>query len=213
MRNSAVMDRAKVGPVLLVGPWHVLDHTNSSAPESPSIVRCSVEPRDVRTMLASHRPSWILVSDKADDVTIRQIAAAGGVVPKVMLAALGSEDDPRRCERWMRRGCAVYLSANSTVDRVLTTLNCALTMQVHIVDRVFYMESMHARHYSVVPVLTARETQVLRLVGAGLRNNDIAKELSITVHTVEFHLRHLLSKLTARNRTEAVERAIKLGLY
>jgi DNA-binding NarL/FixJ family response regulator len=213
MSYSSVMDRAKVGPVLLVGPWHVLDRAHFSAPDDPPIVRCSAEPRDVRITLAGHRPSWILVGDTADDVTITRVAAASGVVPNAMLAMLGSEEDPRRCERWMRRGCAVYLSSDSSVDRVLTTLNCALTMQVHIVDRVFYLESMHARHYSTVPVLTTRETQVLKLVGSGCRNNDIAAELSITVHTVEFHLRHILSKLTARNRTEALERAIKLGLY
>jgi DNA-binding NarL/FixJ family response regulator len=213
MNYFSVIDRTKVGPVLLVGPWHAIDHDYVPAPDDPPIVRCTAEPREVRTALASQRPSWILVSDTADDVTIRRIAAASGAVPNVMLALLGSEEDPRRCERWMRQGCAVYLSTNSPVDRVMTTLNCALTMQVHIVDRVFYMESMHARHYSAIPMLTARETQVLRLVGSGFRNNDIAKELSITVHTVEFHLRHILSKLTARNRTEAVERAIKLGLY
>ena len=60
--------------------------------------------------------------------------------------------------------------------------------------------------------LTAREAEVLRLVAAGRRNTDIATELSVSVNTVEFHVRHILAKLGARSRTEAAYRARELGL-
>ena len=60
--------------------------------------------------------------------------------------------------------------------------------------------------------LTAREAEVLRLLAAGRRNTDIAAELSVSVNTVEFHVRHILAKLGARSRTEAAFRALELGL-
>jgi LuxR family maltose regulon positive regulatory protein len=59
--------------------------------------------------------------------------------------------------------------------------------------------------------LTVREHEVLALVAAGLRNSEIATELHVSINTVEFHMRNLLSKLGARSRTEAIGRARTLG--
>ncbi len=60
--------------------------------------------------------------------------------------------------------------------------------------------------------LTSRERQVLRLLAEGQANRDIAAELVVTVDTVKRHVTHILAKLGAVNRTEAVARARKLKL-
>jgi LuxR family maltose regulon positive regulatory protein len=60
--------------------------------------------------------------------------------------------------------------------------------------------------------LTARETQVLHLLAAGAPNQRIADDLVITLDTVKKHVTHVLGKLGATNRTEAVTRARQLGL-
>ena len=60
--------------------------------------------------------------------------------------------------------------------------------------------------------LTVRETEVLRMVAAGLSNNELAARLFVTVPTVKFHLRNINTKLRAGNRTRAVARARELGL-
>ena len=60
--------------------------------------------------------------------------------------------------------------------------------------------------------LTARELEVLALLAAGMPNPRIAGELVVTVDTVKKHVSHLLGKLGAANRTEAVTRARQLGL-
>jgi two-component system nitrate/nitrite response regulator NarL len=60
--------------------------------------------------------------------------------------------------------------------------------------------------------LTPRERDVLRLLAEGLSNKGIAQRLSISDHTVKFHLNAILSKLNAQSRTEAVVTAIRLGL-
>ena len=60
--------------------------------------------------------------------------------------------------------------------------------------------------------LTARETQVLHLLAAGAPNQRIADDLVVTLDTVKKHITHVLGKLGAANRTEAVSRARQLGL-
>ena len=60
--------------------------------------------------------------------------------------------------------------------------------------------------------LTARELEILVLLAAGKPNPRIAAELVVTVDTVKKHVSHLLGKLGAANRTEAVTRARQLGL-
>ena len=57
-----------------------------------------------------------------------------------------------------------------------------------------------------------READVLRLIAAGKSNQRIAHELVINLDTVKKHVSHVLGKLGAANRTEAVTRARQLGL-
>jgi DNA-binding NarL/FixJ family response regulator len=70
------------------------------------------------------------------------------------------------------------------------------------------------RHPSLdeVEELTARESEILRLASMGLGNKDIASRLSISEHTVKFHISSILGKLNATSRTEAVSVGIRRGL-
>jgi len=65
---------------------------------------------------------------------------------------------------------------------------------------------------SLIEPLTAREKEVLQLMAQGLANKQIALSLSISEHTVKFHLSSLYAKLGISSRTEAVRRGIELGL-
>ncbi|HEY7014920.1 MAG TPA: LuxR C-terminal-related transcriptional regulator [Streptosporangiaceae bacterium] len=73
-----------------------------------------------------------------------------------------------------------------------------------------------APHAAAVPglidPLTSRELEVLQMLAAGKSNQAIAGELVVTLDTVKKHVSHLLGKLGAANRTEAVTRARELGL-
>ena len=59
---------------------------------------------------------------------------------------------------------------------------------------------------------TGRELEVLRLLAAGRSNQRIAHDLVVALDTVKKHVTHVLGKLGAANRTEAVARARDLGL-
>ena len=60
--------------------------------------------------------------------------------------------------------------------------------------------------------LTAREVQVLELLAEGLPNKAIAARLRISDQTVKFHVSSISGKLGAKNRTDAVRRAVRRGL-
>jgi len=60
--------------------------------------------------------------------------------------------------------------------------------------------------------LTRRESEVLRLVGAGYRNRQVSEMLFISEETVKIHMKHVLDKLGATHRTQAVAIAISRGI-
>ena len=64
----------------------------------------------------------------------------------------------------------------------------------------------------LVEQLTSREREVLEMLAAGRSNQAIASQLVVTLDTVKKHVSHVLGKLGAANRTEAVTRARELGL-
>ena len=61
-------------------------------------------------------------------------------------------------------------------------------------------------------MLTVREIDVLRHVAGGNRNRDIAKHLFISEETVKVHIRHIMEKLGASDRTEAITIAVRRGI-
>jgi DNA-binding NarL/FixJ family response regulator len=61
--------------------------------------------------------------------------------------------------------------------------------------------------------LTARELGVLRLIRDGYRNKQIADQLSISENTVNFHIKNLVDKLHANDRTHAVTIALRRGHF
>jgi len=69
-----------------------------------------------------------------------------------------------------------------------------------------------ASRYPGIADLTPRELEILRLVGGGLSNTEIARELVISLPTVKTHVRHVLQKLQLRDRVQAVVAAYRSGL-
>jgi DNA-binding NarL/FixJ family response regulator len=60
--------------------------------------------------------------------------------------------------------------------------------------------------------LTAREVEVLRKIAGGNRNKDIAEILFISEETVKVHIKHIMDKLGAKDRTQAIAIAVRRGI-
>jgi DNA-binding NarL/FixJ family response regulator len=90
-------------------------------------------------------------------------------------------------------------------------------MTVLTPDQVLRFMPRHARPFEAgtemeMEQLTVRELQVLRMIADGNGNRDIALALSISEHTVKFHVAQILAKTNATSRTEAVAVGIRRGL-
>ncbi|MEV8409483.1 helix-turn-helix transcriptional regulator [Streptomyces niveus] len=197
--------------VILVGTWPALRGEGTVPDGAAQITRCA-ERDELGSIVYATGAGWILAGQDLDDGDVqRTIAKARAVKEGIRLAILGQSRDWRRCERWMRRGCRVYLEDTINLRRGVAAIRASQTLEVNVMDRIFF-EVLRERATGPAPHLTRRERDVLELLRRGMRNREIAGALFVTENTVEYHMRHLLSKFSARNRLEVVERATALGL-
>ena len=70
----------------------------------------------------------------------------------------------------------------------------------------------HLAEHMSDEALTPREIEVLRHIAGGNRNRDIGDNLSISEETVKVHIKHIMDKLGARDRTQAVAIAVRRGI-
>lgn len=116
----------------------------------------------------------------------------------------------------LKAGAHGYLLKDTAEDRFvrqLQQLNQGLqALSPSIARRIM----QHFRETAVEPQtalsLTKRETEVLALIGRGLRNSDAAKALNLTEHTVASHIKSIYSKLNISSRAEAALQAERMGL-
>jgi len=196
---------------VVVGAWNALGRRQVVHCGNTVIHRC-LDPDDLSIAVHTIGASWIMVGYDHDDGDIqRVITSAKAIREDVGLALLGPRHDWRRCERWLRRGCRVYLENSIDPYRAMAAIQAAQLLQINVMDRVF-SQILGERAMGPSPHLTKREREVLELLRQGLRNKEIADVMHVSVNTVEYHMRHLLSKFSARSRLEVVERATALGL-
>ena len=76
----------------------------------------------------------------------------------------------------------------------------------------YQSEAPQPQASAVVEGLSARESNILKLIAQGLSNKEIARTLAITPETVKSHVKHIFTKLGVEKRAQAVSRAQSLGL-
>ena len=111
-------------------------------------------------------------------------------------------------QRSLDAGARSYLLKDMPRQKLLETIR-----QVHAGRKAIPPEiAAHlAEHYSN-DALTSREVEVLQQIATGSRNRDIATTLAITEETVKVHIRHILEKLDANDRTQAVTIGVRRGI-
>jgi DNA-binding NarL/FixJ family response regulator len=122
----------------------------------------------------------------------------------IMLTTSDSDGDIQRA---LRLGASAYILKSMPKDEILGVIRSVHIRGRHITPGVAARIAEHLGEES----LTARELQVLQLIRDGHRNKQIADELAIAETTVNFHIKNLVDKLQANDRTHAVTIAVRRG--
>jgi two-component system, NarL family, response regulator DegU len=131
-------------------------------------------------------------------------------VPVIILTMFADEDTVRAA---YAAGAAGYLVKDCSTAEMVSTVTSAVRGNGEIGGGLADMFlGGPSRRDGTSTVLTRREVEVLQMLANGASSNDVAKKLFISSKTVKNHLAHIYSKLGATSRTQAVAKAVRLGI-
>lgn len=150
------------------------------------------------------------VTQGIDLYDVRSVAAAHPAISLVALGLTEQRQDVIHCGRagfrgYVSREASVDELARSLLDVVQGRLECPAEISGGLLRALFRGDRDPAGTGPVEP-LTRREIDVLQLIGQGMSNKEIARELVLSVATVKHHVHHVLEKLRLPRRAEAMRR-------
>ena len=157
----------------------------------------------------SHHPDVTLMDLQMPEMGgIDAIIGIRSEFPEARIIVLTTYAGDELCRRALKAGAQAYLlKANARKD-LLDAIRAVLAGKKFIHAEVAAELAGHATD----DALTAREIEVLLLIAAGNSNKLIADQLSISEETVKGHVKSILSKLGANDRTHAVTLGLKRGI-
>jgi DNA-binding NarL/FixJ family response regulator len=141
-------------------------------------------------------------------------------LPGTRVIVLTTYDHDELVLRALQAGAAAYLLKDLPATELVHALRAVAggqtILQPAAAGRILTALTRQVSPREIAPEpaerLTERETDVLRLMAAGLRNRDIADRLVVSEATVKTHVNNIFAKLGCRDRTEAVLWAVRHGL-
>ena len=156
-----------------------------------------------------HNPDVTLMDLQMPEMSgIDAITAIRAEFPDARIVVLTTYAGDVQVLRALKAGARAYLLKSLLRKELLETIRVVHAGQKRLPPEVASEIAGHATD----DALTAREIDVLRLIASGNANKEVAALLSITEETVKGHVKNILAKLGANDRTHAVTIAIKRGI-
>jgi DNA-binding NarL/FixJ family response regulator len=156
-----------------------------------------------------HRPDVTLMDLQMPEMNgVDAMIAICGEFPGARIIVLTTYTGDVQVLRALRAGARGYLLKNLLRKELLETIRLVHAGQKRIPPDVAAELAEHATDET----LSTREIEVLRLISGGNANKEIAAQLSITEETVKGHVKNILAKLGANDRTHAVTIGLKRGI-
>ncbi len=156
-----------------------------------------------------HRPDITLMDLRLPDLSgIDAMIAIRAEFPEARIIMLTTFEGDVEIQRALEAGARGYLLKNTPPSELLQGIRHVHAGKKRIPTE---LAAQLAEHMSD-DNLTAREVEVLHHVSGGNRNRDIAESLHISEETVKVHVKHIMEKLGARDRTQAIAIAVRRGI-
>jgi DNA-binding NarL/FixJ family response regulator len=173
------------------------------------MVADAVDGREAIEKYREHQPDVTLLDLRlANQSGIDVLIAIRGEFPDARIVMLTMFEGDVEIKRALQAGAAAYLLKSMTSKNLVETIRHVHSGKKYIPPEV----ATNLAEHMGGETLSAREIEVLRLVSDGNRNRDIAERLFITEETVKAHVKHIMEKLSARDRTQAVAIALRRGI-
>jgi DNA-binding NarL/FixJ family response regulator len=165
--------------------------------------------REALEQFRKHQPDITLMDLQMPEMGgIDAISAIRGEFPEARIIVLTTHAGDFQVSRALRAGARAYLLKGMLRKELLETIRAVHAGQMRVSGEVAVEIAEHATDHALTP----RETDVLRLVAGGNANKEIAAQLSLTEETVKGHVKNILAKLGANDRTHAVTIGLKRGI-
>ncbi len=172
----------------------------------------AIERLDVRKPwnLTTLSQNGIVVAEDGEQVKIflrnRRIFETGRVV------IVSEKLTVHQLKEYLKMGVSGYSSLNYALSNFNIVVESIVTDHTFLCPEAITLLFSLLRNTKYESTLTDREKQILKFIVVGFTNGEIAKTLSLSVETIKTHISHLYSKLDVHNRSQAINKAIKINL-
>ena len=157
----------------------------------------------------THRPDITLMDLRLPDMSgISAIVSIREEFPDAKVIVVTTFEGDYEIQRALTAGASGYLLKSAPLDELVGVIRKVYAGRKHLPAAV--AESLAV--YVGGDPLTEREVEVLRRIAEGDRNRDIGEHLGITEDTVKVHVKRIMDKLGAKDRTQAVAIGIRRGV-
>jgi DNA-binding NarL/FixJ family response regulator len=173
------------------------------------LVAQATNARDAMLIFRQHIPQVTLMDLRLPDGTgVDVLRSIRREFPKARIIMLTSSESDGEIHQALEAGAAAYVLKSTPRNELIAAIRAVHAGQRYVAADVVARLAKHMGDDR----LTDRELQVLRLMQNGARNKQIADQLAIAETTVNFHIKNIVDKLQAKDRTHAVVIAIRRGL-
>jgi DNA-binding NarL/FixJ family response regulator len=165
--------------------------------------------REAVDLFRQHQPDVTLMDLQMPEMGgIDALSAIRGEFPEARIIVLTTYAGGVQVFRALKAGARAFLLKGLLRKELLETIRAVHAGQKRLPPEIAAEIAEHATDDSLTP----REIDVLRLIAAGNANKEIAARLSLTEETVKGHVKNILAKLDANDRTHAVTIGLKRGI-
>ena len=165
--------------------------------------------REALSLYATTRPDLVLMDLRLPDMNgIDAMTAIRASAPRAKVVILTTFEGDAEVSRALNAGAAGYLLKSMPRKQIVEALRQVLAGRRRIAPAVAASLAEHLGQEA----LSQREIMILKRVAEGDRNKEIAARLSLSEETIKSHMKNILEKLGASDRTQAVSIAVRRGI-